>query len=660
MARVYNQAESSRVRPADVARPAETTNNLEEHIPPPAIPDGCGAQHVRFNLSELYSGIDDPQIKHDLATLTQMYVSFDTNYRGQLSSSLGQALRDLEALSAVEAKINAFFILSQSCEIGNQDIRRAESEITEQIQRIVSRHFTFFEIELADVEQEHIDLQIEQDPFVSARRSYIDWIRDQRAHYLPAQVESALQRRASVGSPAMTDLFEEVLGKARFSIPAALSEANEMQTEELSLEEILEVVSDHPDARIRRAALEGLNDGFRERVAVVATATLNSVIGSHLIEIDERQYPHTMAPANRSNRVDDAIVEALHAAVERVGPSYIRRYYALLASALNLPTPLAWSDRNVTLEKVQTKIPWDEGVRIVRNAYESFSPTLARLFDEVQFRGDIDAPRLVEKESGAFCYSVVLPAPHGVRSFVFLNYSGTPDSVETLAHEVGHAVHSLLAGEAQGVLLFEPSTAFAETASTFGERITFEHLLSLACDNEERFRMLMGKALGALNTVVRQISLSTFERDVHAKRGRGTLTTEQLNQIWLDVSQRFYGPEGEVFTFQDMESLWGYVSHFHSPFYVYSYAFGELVTAALYAKREELGTRFEGLYLDLLRAGGAKGALELLAPFGLDPREATFWEEALEEGIGRVLSKAEDVFRLIRYSPEFIISKESL
>jgi oligoendopeptidase F len=631
------------------------TQAVQEHqeqpLLPPASSEVHGTQQVRFNLSELYSGIDDDRIHQDLERLVQMYQSFDTKYRGRLSSCLGQALRDLEALSALEAKINTFFVLSQSCEIGNQNIARASSAVTERLERVTSQHFSFFEIELSNVDQEHVDFQILQDTFLSARRSYIDWIRSQKAHNLAPQVESALQRRASVGSSAISDLFDEVLGNARFSVAPVLGEANELPKQELSLEEILEVVNSHPDARMRRAALAVLNNGVRTHVGVVATAALNSVIGSHLIEIDERKYPHTMALENRSNKVDDAIVEALHVAVERVGPSYVKRYYTLLASAMNLSMPLAWSDRNISLEKGQTKIPWDEGVRIVRSAYESFSPTLARLFDEIRQRGDIDAPRLQEKESGAFCYSVVFPEPQGPRSFVFLNYNGTLDSVETLAHEVGHAVHGLLAGGAQGVLLFDPSTAFAETASTFGERITFEHLLSLACGPEERFRMLMERALGALNTVVRQISFSAFERDVHAERKRGKVTTDQLNDIWLDVSQRFYGPDGEVFSFQDMESLWGYVSHFHSPFYVYSYAFGELVTAALYGKRKELGTRFEGLYLDLLRAGGAKDALELLAPFGLDPRKTTFWEEALEQGIGRFLSEAEEVFRRIHSSP---------
>ena len=266
----------------------------------------------------------------------------------------------------------------------------------------------------------------------------------------------------------------------------------------------------------------------------------------------------------------------------------------------------------------------------------------------------IDAPVAKEKRQGAFNSSQVLPGGKPV-SYTLLNYLGSNTDVMTLAHELGHGVHGILAGEAQGPLMFHAPIAYCETASVFGEMTTFTFLqdrLTRAGDKKSLLALIMGKIDKMLNTIVRQIGFSNFERRLHgmdesyktwgqpAKR-----SVEELSAIWLRTARELYGPEGEIFTYENSDRLWAYIPHFHSPFYVYGYAFGELLTQSLFAQRRRLGPRFEPLYLDLLRSGSTKNVVELLAPFDLDARSEAFWREGLTGGLGSLIEEAEEMSR---------------
>jgi oligoendopeptidase F len=291
-------------------------------------------------------------------------------------------------------------------------------------------------------------------------------------------------------------------------------------------------------------------------------------------------------------------------------------------------------------------------------AYQCFSPTLAGLVKDFAATHRIDAPVTKGRRSGAFNYSIVLPGNYP-SSFVFLNYLGSNHDVMTLAHELGHGVHGILAGEAQGALMAQAPIAYAETASVFGEMTTFTFLkkqLQQSNDVKTLLALVMEKIDGTLNTVVRQIGFSNFERRLHGMDAEyrtwnepEKLSTDALDVIWLATLKELYGNDGEIFTYEHAEHLWTYVSHFHRPFYVYGYAFGELLTQSLYAQQPSLGDRFEPLYLDLLRSGSTKNVVELLAPFGLDPTKKDFWENGINVSLAAMIREAEELAKKLSF-----------
>ena len=301
-----------------------------------------------------------------------------------------------------------------------------------------------------------------------------------------------------------------------------------------------------------------------------------------------------------------------------------------------------------------TIIPFDEAADIVTASYQSFSPTLTTIVKRFFTDRRIDAPVVKEKRHGAFNSSHVLPGGKAV-SFTLMNYLGCNKDVMTLAHELGHGVHGILAGEAQGPLMFHAPIAYCETASVFGEMTTFTLLkdrLLQSGDNKSLLALIMAKIDSTINTVVRQIGFSNFERRLHgiddsysAWTGTKKRSAKELNTMWLKTAQELYGGGGEIFTYENCGNLWAYVPHFHSPFYVYGYAFGELLTQSLYAQRERLGAKFEPLYLDLLRSGSTKDVMELLAPFDLDARSEDFWKDGITGSLGALIEEAEQLSR---------------
>ena len=294
-------------------------------------------------------------------------------------------------------------------------------------------------------------------------------------------------------------------------------------------------------------------------------------------------------------------------------------------------------------------------------AYESFSPTLTGIIKAFIATRRIDAPAVKGKRGGAFNCSFLLPG-NRPESFTFLNYLGSNRDVMTLAHELGHGVHGILAGQAQGPLMFHPPTAYCETASVFGEMTTFNFIkrqLTEKGDSTALLALLTEKIEGMLNTVVRQIGFSNFERRLHGMnaeysewREPAKLSVEELDGLWLTTAKELYGQDGEVFTFEDTSHLWSYVSHFHRPFYVYGYAFGELLTQSLYAQQPRLGSRFEPSYIELLRSGATRNVVELLEPFGLDPTKESFWADGITGSLGTMIDEAERLAAIQGCSPQ--------
>ncbi len=592
-----------------------------------------GAEAVRWDLSDLYSGVDDPSLDKDLTELLAMAKNFEEAHRGSLKDTLGEALALDAKMTCLAGKLMVYLFLKRSTDATNETIQQRMGQVHEAWSRAAANHMNFFEHELVAISEEDYQKILASDENAKRHKPMLDLARANRKYLLDEKVERALTLRSPFGAGEWSDYLDEMESELRF----ALDES------EMTLPEILNVVSNHADSDQRAKALAAFSDGLTEqRHDKLMARTLNVLIGAKGTEDAERGYASPMSSRNIGNQIDDSTVEALHEAVASAGAKQGQRYYRLLAAHLGKKT-LRWSDRNAPLPFEDNRvIPWQECMDTVLAAYGSFSPTLRDLVSTMVEKKWVDAPPAEGKGGGAFNYAILLPNGEA-RAYNFLNYLGTSRDVMTVAHEAGHGAHGMLAAEAQGPLMFRAPMAYAETASIFGEMTTFKYLLDKAETDEQRLVLLMGKSADHINTVVRQISFSNFERKIHAMRTEGKLTVGDYNSAWMEVTKEFYGEDGALFSYEKVDNLWCYVSHFTRPFYVYAYAFGELFTQSLFAVQDQFGDDFEGMYLDLLRAGGSKNAVELMAPFKLNPRDPDFWTKGIEGSVTSWLDEAEAI-----------------
>ena len=605
-----------------------------------AAPD-TGAAEVRWDLTDLYGDLSDPALEEDVQQFLALARKFDERHRGKLHETLGQALREQAALQTLSSKVFVYLMLRKSTDATNPEIAQRMGQVQEAFSVADANHLNFFEHELVELSDEAYARALASDPVAEHHRSYLDYLRANRQYLLSEEVERALTLRAPFGPSEWIEFMGELEAELEFSL----------DERSLRLPELLHVASNDRDPERRARALGVLNRGLREqRFDRTMARTLNVVLGEKAVEDRERGYQSPISARNIGNRVDDATVEALHAAVASVGAKQARRYYRLLALHLGKQT-LRWSDRNAPLPFSDHRtISWKECTETVLSAYESFSPTLRDMVSTMLERRWVDAPPYPGKTGGAFNCAVLLPNDE-VRAYNFLNYLGSTRDVMTVAHEAGHGVHGMLAAKAQGALMYRAPMAYAETASIFGEMTTFNYLLERAATDQEKCGLLMDKCSDHVNTVVRQISFSNFEKLAHERRRSTKLTVDDFNRLWLEVTKSFYGPDGDLFSYENADNLWAYVTHFQRPFYVYAYAFGELFTQSLFAVRAQFGVDFEPMYLDLLRAGGSKSAVELMQPFGLDPREPSFWENGIRGSIQKWLDQAEAISRALGIPP---------
>ncbi len=602
------------------------------------------AEKVRWDLSILYAGIDDPQLDLDVSGIVKKSKDFYLAHKGKLKTTLGKAIKDYEEIEMLTGKVMVYLYLKSSLDVTESTVKSKKADVEIILGQSEGEYLTFFEIEIAELEDKVLKKIYAKDSNLRKYRPWLNHIRLFKPHMLSEPVESALTKRSSFGSDAWAEFFDEMEADLEFTFSGGKK----------TLEEMLHIVTNSKDASTRFKAMSKINGGFKGTFAKFSAQTLYMVTGSGGIENKERVYTHPMEYRNKSNRIPDVVVDALHTAVRDIAGPLTRKYYQLKAAHLGFKK-LNWSDRNAPMPFADnTIIPFEDAVETVYMAYDSFSPVLARLFTESLQKKRIDAPTTKGKRGGAYNYTVVLP-DKTTASFTFLNYQGSNRDVMTLAHETGHAVHGLLAGEAQGVLLSEAPMAYCETASIFGEMTTFNFLKKRLIDKDDiksALALTMYKIDDVINSAVRQIGFSNFERRVHGMDASYStwsepkkLSVEELNAIWLETTKELYGEEGEVFIYKNTEHLWAYVSHFHRPFYVYSYAFGQLLTASLYAKQSDFGNQFEPLYLDMLRSGGTRNVVELLKPFGLDPTAQDFWSSGIYASLGKLLDEAIELSR---------------
>jgi oligoendopeptidase F len=580
-----------------------------------------------WDLSDLYAGPDAPELARDLQAAEADAQAFQTRYQNALAGldgdALAAAIAQYEAINEVLGRVMSYAQLVHAADMGDAETGRFYQNMQERTTDI-STALLFFTLELNRLDEAALDAKLAS----AALARYRPWLRDIRAfreHQLSDELESLLHEKQVAGRAAWIRLFDETMADLRF----------DFRGDKLTSTEILHKLTDH-DGEVRKAAALSLSEGLAANLRGFALIT-NTLAKDKEIEDKWRRFARPVSSRNLANFVEDEVVDALVTAVKAAYPQLSHRYYRLKAGWLGRDRLPYW-DRNAPLpEDLDRTIAWEEAQRRVLDAYRAFSPDLAEIGGRFFERSWIDAPARPGKAAGAFAHPTV-PSAH---PYLLLNYQGRPRDVMTLAHELGHGVHQVLAGP-QGHLMADTPLTLAETASVFGEMLTFRALLAAETDAGRRKVMLAEKVEDMLNTVVRQIGFHEFERQVHDRRRAGELSAAELGEIWLEVQRESLGP---VFEFDDSYRVyWAYIPHFiHAPFYVYAYAFGDCLVNSLYAVYQDSAEGFAEKYLDMLRAGGTKRHKELLAPFGLDASDPGFWAKGLAviEGLIDELERAD-------------------
>ena len=566
-----------------------------------------------WNLGHLYAGPEAPALKADLKRVRDRAQAFGRSFKGRIAdldgAAVGAAIADYEAITELLWRISSYAQLLFASDKSDAKIAKFYQTILEELND-VSKETLFFTLEINRLDDAVLARQM-KDP---AAARFAPWIRDLRAfkdHELSDELERLFHEKSVTAGSAWVRLFDETLAAARFPVAG----------KSLTLSEGLNLLS-HRDPKRRRAAGLAVGRGLGEKSRLFGLV-FNTLIKDKAIEDDWRHYPRPISYRNLSNYVEDEVVDALIGAVKSSYKDLGHRYYRLKAKWLGVKRLASWDRLAPLPDADDRRYAWPEAKELVLSAYRGFEPTLADLADQFFAGRWIDAAPRAGKDSGAFCHSTV-PSVH---PYVLLNFHGRARDVATLAHELGHGVHQMLAAS-QGTLMASTPLTLAETASVFGEMLAFQAMLDRETNPKRRRVLLASKVEDMLNTVVRQIAFCEFETRLHAERKTGELLPERIGEIWLDVQSESLGP---AFRFdEDYRHYWSYVSHFvHSPFYVYAYAFGDCLVNSLYALFRSSHPGFQAKYLDMLRAGGTKRHKELLAPFGLDAGNPGFWRQGL-------------------------------
>jgi len=615
---------SSRVAKARAAKPvARPASKAAAATNLGALPE--------WNLADLYPALDAPEVKRDLEKSETECLAFEGEFKGRLAalaggsnagSALSQAVKRYEAIDELLGRLMSYAVLLQAGNTADPAIAKFYGDMQERI-TAASSHLLFFVLELNRLDDAVLETAM-KDPALGHYRPWLEDIRKDKPYQLEDRVEQLFHEKSVTAYAAWNRLFDESMVSLRFKVGA----------KQLSIEPTLSLLVS-PKASDRKAAAEALAKTFKEHLRLFTHIT-NTLAKDKEISDRWRGFADVAASRHLANRVEPEVVDALVAAVREAYPRLSHRYYALKARWFGRKSLAHW-DRNAPLPQVPMRtIRWSDAKDTVLTAYGTFSPKMAAIAERFFQNRWIDAPTRPGKSPGAFAHPTV-PSAH---PYVLLNYQGKPRDVMTLAHELGHGVHQVLASP-NGALMAPTPLTLAETASVFGEMLTFKKLLAETTDNKQRKAMLAAKVEDMINTVVRQIAFYTFERRLHTERRNGELTADQICAIWLDVQRESLGPAIELKP--GYETFWSYIPHFiHSPFYVYAYAFGDCLVNSLYAVYERASSGFAERYLAMLAAGGTKHHSELLAPFGLDARDPSFWQGGLSV-IEHLIGELEDL-----------------
>ncbi|HEX5269086.1 MAG TPA: M3 family oligoendopeptidase [Gemmataceae bacterium] len=588
------------------------------------------ADDVAWDLGDLYSGPDDPRLAHDLDEARRRAEAFESAYRGKIATENGPApdlllaaLREMESVAEQMDRPAAYAGLLHAAKTDDPK-RGALLSMTRERRTAINKHLIFFDLEWVRLADEPA-ARLMRSPVLAKYRHYLEQQRAWRPHRLSEPEEKILDDKAITGRAAWVRLFDETVSSMTFPFEHGGS------TQSLSLQQILARLYD-ADRAARRAAAEGVTGGLRDEARLL-TFLFNNLVLDHRRDGDLRKFAGPMDPRNLANEISQTVVDALMTAAERHHGT-VRRYYRLKGKLLGLE-PLYDYDRYAPLFPDIPECDWPTARRIVAESYEAFSPKAGSVIREFFEKSWIDAALRPGKRGGAFSSSAV-PSAH---PFILLNFTDKLRDVMTLAHELGHGLHQYLSRPV-GYLQCDTPLTTAEMASVFGEMLTFHRLLEVYPDPRTRLAMLCGKIEDGFATVFRQVVLTRFEQALHAaRREKGELTTEQINELWLEANRPMHG---DVVRLTDGYGWWwSYIGHFvHSPFYCYAYAFGELLVLALVQKYKQEGPAFVPRYLELLSSGGSDAPHRLLAKMGVDVNDPSFWELGLRL-LGDMVTEAE-------------------
>ncbi|WP_208354470.1 M3 family oligoendopeptidase [Pseudaestuariivita rosea] len=567
-----------------------------------------------WDLTDLYPSTDSAEIKRDLDWLEKACADFANDYEGKLAdldaAGLLQAVQRYEKIDVIGGRIMSFAGLRYYQQTTDADRAKFMADMQDTLTGFTTP-LVFYGLEFNRLDEDHLAGLLAENADLARYKPVFDRLRAMKPYQLSDELEKFLHDQSTVGAAAWNRLFDETIAGLSFDV----------DREELGIESTLNLLTDQDRAKRESGARE-LARVFDSNIKLFARVH-NTLSKEKEIEDRWRGMPTPQTGRHLSNHVEPEVVEALRNAVVAAYPKLSHRYYQLKAKWLGLDKLQVW-DRNAPLPMEDTRIiGWDDAEKTVMEAYGAFDPRMADLAKPFFTKGWIDAGVKPGKAPGAFAHPTVVE----VHPYVMLNYLGKPRDVMTLAHELGHGVHQVLAA-GQGELLSSTPLTLAETASVFGEMLTFRKLLDAANTQEERKTLLAGKVEDMINTVVRQIAFYDFECKLHDARQNGELTPDDINALWMSVQGESLGPAFEFM--EGYETFWAYIPHFvHSPFYVYAYAFGDGLVNALYAVYEENGAGFQDKYFEMLKAGGSKHHKDLLAPFGLDASDPTFWDKGL-------------------------------
>jgi oligoendopeptidase F len=578
-----------------------------------------------WNLADLYSGIDAPEVARDLDKMDSECVAFAADYKGKLAAQtaaegggkwLADAVRRYEAIDDLAGRLGSYAGLVHAGDSVDPAISKFYGDVSERLTN-ASVHLLFFPLELNRVDDAVIERALES-PELAHYRPWIEDLRKDKPYQLEDRVEQLFHEKSQSGYSAWNRLFDQTISALRFKVGA----------KELAIEPALSLLQDRAGEK-RKAASQALAKTFKANERTFALVT-NTLAKDKEISDRWRGFEDVADSRHLANRVEREVVDALVGSVRAAYPKLSHRYYQLKAGWFKKKKLAHW-DRNAPLPFAATgSIAWRDAQNMVLTAYRGFSPEMAGIAEQFFTQRWIDAPVRPGKAPGAFSH----PTTPSAHPYVLMNYQGKPRDVMTLAHELGHGVHQVLAAK-NGPLMAPTPLTLAETASVFGEMLTFKRLLAQTKNAKQRQALLAGKVEDMINTVVRQIAFYTFERAIHTERKNGELTAERIGEIWLSVQNESLGPAIDIRP--GYENFWMYIPHFiHSPFYVYAYAFGDCLVNSLYAVYERAQEGFAERYLAMLSAGGTKHYSELLKPFGLDAKDPKFWDGGLSVIAGMI------------------------